>query len=78
MNSLLTSPNFNPEDEENVQKQHIALLEVLQEMSENNKQVFPVTVSNTSDDPKIAIEPAIENKLTLDSSKIDKSSKEYH
>jgi hypothetical protein len=78
MNSLLTSPNFNPEDEENVLKQHTVLLNVLQEMSENNKQMFPVTVSNTNSDAKVAIEPATANKLTLESSKIDKGDGDYH
>lgn len=79
LNSLMQLPlrSYNEEDE-SIQKHHKELLDILAEIKNSNKERFPFTVSNITDDLSKAVEPATTNGVALDYSKIDSGSKEYH
>lgn len=79
LNSLMQSPiRSYDEEDESIEKHHRGLLDILTEIKNSTKERFPFTVSNITEDVSKAIEPATANGVTLDHTKIDSESKEYH
>jgi hypothetical protein len=77
-NSLISFPKYSPGEEENIEKPHEIILDILERMREKNKEAFPLSISNTSDSAISAIESASSNDIALESSKISKESSKYY